>query len=115
MKLPLSVFFRLSLYFLLVSLKFLLVLKSFNNECRLFKLSLMFKGSFQNVSRKFLRLFTENFNGVSRKFKGCLKKVSRVFQLRLKGVSISFKGVSRVLERSLTDFSGKLQWCFREL
>ena len=41
------------LFFLLVSLKFLLVLKSFNGVSRLFKGCLKFKGSFKDVSRKF--------------------------------------------------------------
>ena len=42
-----------SLCLLFVSLKFLLVLKSFNGVSRLFKGYLEFKGSFKNVSRKF--------------------------------------------------------------
>ena len=41
------------LFFLLVSLKFLLVLKSFNGVSRLFKGCLKFKGSFKDVSKKF--------------------------------------------------------------
>ena len=61
MTLSLSAFVRscvrvsvfLSLFFLLVSLKFLLVLKSFNGVSRLFKVCLKFKGSFKDVSRKF--------------------------------------------------------------
>ena len=44
---------RVSLFFLLVSLKFLLVLKSFNGVSRLFKECLKFKGSIKDVSRKF--------------------------------------------------------------
>ena len=42
-----------SLFFLLVSLKFLLDLKSFNGVSRLFTVCLKFKGSFKDVSRKF--------------------------------------------------------------
>ena len=41
------------LFFLLVSLKFLLVLKSFNGIFRQFKEYLKFNGSFKAVSRKF--------------------------------------------------------------
>ena len=41
------------LFFLLVSLKFLQVLKSFNGVIRMFKEYLKFKGSFKDVSRKF--------------------------------------------------------------
>ena len=41
------------LFFLLVSLKFLLVLKSFNGVSRQFKECLKFNGSFKAVSRKF--------------------------------------------------------------
>ena len=70
-------------FFLLVSLKFLLVLKSFNGVSSLFKGCL--KGS--------LRVFTESFKGVSRKFKGCFKEVWRVFQR-------SFKEISRVFQKS---------------
>ena len=40
-------------YFLLVSLKFPLVLKSFNVVSRQFKGCLKFNGSFKDVSRKF--------------------------------------------------------------
>ena len=64
-------------------------------------------------------MFTENFKGVSMKFRGCFKevfgkfyggfkKVSRVLKLRLNGVSRNLKGVS-----SLNGVSGKFQWCFR--
>ena len=63
---------RVSLFFLLVSLKFSLALKSFNGVSRLFKGCLKFQGSFKEV----LRVFTESFKGVSRKFKGCFKEVS---------------------------------------
>ena len=45
--------FRPSPFFLLVSLKFLLVLKSFNGVSRQFKECLKFNGSFKAVSRKF--------------------------------------------------------------
>ena len=76
------VFVLLSLFFLLVSLKFLLALKCFNCVSRLFKGCLKFKGSFKEV----LRVFTESFKGVSRKFYGCFKEISRVFQESLKGV-----------------------------
>ena len=41
------------LFFLLVSLKFLLVLKSFNGVSKQFKQCLKFNGSFKAVSRKF--------------------------------------------------------------
>ena len=65
-------------FFLLVSLKFSLVLKSFNDVSRLSKGCLKFKGSFKDVSRKFLgcfqkvsRVFTGSFKGVSRKFQQC--------------------------------------------
>ena len=40
----------------------------------------------------FSLMFLESgFKGVSRKFKGCFKEVSRVFQGSLKGVSRKFK------------------------
>ena len=63
------------LFFHLVSLKFLLVLKRFNGVLRLVK-GYLKCGCFKEV----LRAFTESFKGVSRKFKGCFKEVSRVFQ-----------------------------------
>ena len=59
-----------------MSLKFLLVLKSFNGVARQFKKCLKFNGSFKEV----LRVFAESFKCASRKFKGCFKEVSRVFQ-----------------------------------
>ena len=40
-------------FFLVVSLKFLLVLKSFNGVSRQFKVCLKFNGSFKAVPRKF--------------------------------------------------------------
>ena len=45
--------FRSSPFFLLVSLKFLLDLKSFNGVSRQFKECLKFNGSFKAVPRKF--------------------------------------------------------------
>ena len=93
MTLSLSSCFRVSvrpLFFLFVSLKFLLVLKSFNGVSRQFKECLKFNG----VSR----LFQGSFMGVTRVFKGCLnrcfKDVSRVFQGSFKSVSWKFKGNS---------------------
>ena len=44
---------RLPPFFLLVSLKFLLILKSFNGVSRQYKECLKFNGSFKGVSRKF--------------------------------------------------------------
>ena len=64
------------LLFLLVSLKFLLVLKSFNGVSSLFKGYLEFKGSFKDVLRKFYGCL-QKISGV---FPGCFKEVSRVFQ-----------------------------------
>ena len=49
-----------------------------------------------------LRLFTENFKGVSRKFQECLKEVSGkcqgYFKKLLKVFQQSFKGVSTKIE-----------------
>ena len=70
MTLSLSPFVRSSVrpfFFLLVSLKFSLVLKSLNGVLRLFKGCLKFKGSFKDVSSK----FQGNFKGVARKVQGC--------------------------------------------
>ena len=58
-------------FFLLVSLKFLLVFKSFNDVSRVFKGCLKFKGSFKDVSMK----FQGSFKGVYRKFQGCFQEV----------------------------------------
>ena len=44
--------FKFVVFFLLVSLKFLLVLKSFNGVSRQFKGCLKIKGSFKDVSKK---------------------------------------------------------------
>ena len=69
--------------FLLVSLKFLLVLKSFDGVQRQFKECLDFNGSFKEV--------LGCFKGVSRMFQGCLKGVSRVSQGSFKSVSRKFQ------------------------
>ena len=71
-------------FFLLVSLKFLLVLKSFNGVSRLFKGCLMFQGSFKQVLQS-------GFKGLSRKLKGCFKEVLRVFQGSFKTDSKKFQ------------------------
>ena len=68
--------------------------------------------SFNGVSRKFqgclkfqgcfeevLRVFTGNFRGVSRKFQKCLKEVSRVFQGSFKSVSRKFQGCFKNVSR----------------
>ena len=52
-------FVLLSLFFLLVSLKFLLVLKSFNGGSRQFKECLKFNGSFKEVLRVFQGYFKD--------------------------------------------------------
>ena len=96
-----------SLFFLLVSLKFLLPQKSSNSVSRLFKGYLKFKRSFKDISRKFLRLFTENFMGVSRKFQECFKEVSGKFQG-------CFKKVSRMFQGSFKLVYSKYQGCFKE-
>ena len=67
MTLSLSVFVRSSFrptFFLLLSLEFLLVLKSFNGVLRLFKEYLKFKGSFKDVSR----MLQGSFKGAPRDF-----------------------------------------------
>ena len=66
-----------------MSLKFLLVLKSFNGVSRLFKECLKFKGSFKDVLRKFqvvLRRFQKSFKEVSKVFQGSFKGILRKFQ-----------------------------------
>ena len=81
-----SVFPFVPLFFLL-SLKFLLVLKSVNGVLMQFKECLKFNGSFKAVSRLFQgsfkgvsRVFQGSFQEVSRKFQECFRKVLRVFQ-----------------------------------
>ena len=62
-------------------------------------------------------MFTESFEGVSRKFQGCLKEVSRVFHRSFKQDRRAFqvvKGVLRVFERSLKGVPAKCQGCFKE-
>ena len=130
---------RSSLFFLLVSFKFSLVLKSFNGVSRMFKGCLKFKVS---------RIFQGSFKGDDRKFWGCFTDVQRVFQWSFKRVwkkfqwrkfqgcsskieeHFSFKGDSRVSEvqhvcqgssngvsrkfpRSFKEVSRVLQECFK--
>ena len=65
-----------SLFFLLVSLEFYLVLKCFKNVLRVFEVSRMFPVSFKGVYKK----FQEILKGVSRKLQECFKEVSGKFQ-----------------------------------
>ena len=69
-------FVRPSPFFLLVSLKLFLVLKSVNGVSIKFKGCLKFKRCFKEVSR----MFQGTFKDVSRNFHGYLQKVSRVFE-----------------------------------
>ena len=79
-----------------MSLKFPLVLKSFNGVSRQFKECLNFNGSFKEV----LRVFQGCFKDVSRMFEGCFKSVSRKFQECFKEVSqLCFKKVLTKIER----------------
>ena len=87
-----------------MSLKFFVVLKSFNGVSREFKGCLKFKGDFKEV----LRVFTESFMGVSRKFQGLFKESSRVIQG-------SLMEISRVFQESLKVFSSSIDWCFNLL
>ena len=48
------------------------------------------------------------FKGVSRKFQGCKREVSRVIQG-------SFKGVSRMFQRCFSEVSRKPQRCFKKV
>ena len=56
-----------------MSLKFLLVLKSFNGISRLFKVCLKFQGCFKEVSGKISRVSPESFMGGSTKIEGSFK------------------------------------------
>ena len=97
-------FVRPSLFFLLVSVEFLLVLKSFNGGLRLFKKYLKFKGSFKDVSRMFQR----SFKGVYRKFQvppGSLKDVSKKFQKGFGEVFEKFQGSFQKFSTKTKGFS----------
>ena len=93
--------FHLSPFFLLVSLEFDLVLKSFNGVSRkVFEVARVLQGS---------RMFQESFKDVSRKFKGVYKKfqeVSRVFQG-------SLRKISRITQESFKCVSSKIEGCFK--
>ena len=68
------------------------VCSAFRMSTRCLKgVSRKFQGCFKEVSR----MFHGSLKGVSRKFEGCFKEVSRVFHGSFKGVQGSFKGVSR--------------------
>ena len=69
-----------NLFFLLVSLEFVVHLECQQGDSRCLK----------GVSQVF-RVFQESFTGVSRKFQECFKEVSRVFQESFTGVSRKFK------------------------
>ena len=105
-KAKISVCFRVSvfpsLFFLLMSLKFLLVLKCFNGVSMVFQGRLKYVWSLKEVSRMFqtkvLRVFTESFRGVYRNFSGCFKEVFRVFQGSFRKFPGCFEKVSRVFQ-----------------
>jgi len=78
----------------------------------------VFQGSFKGVSRTFRgylkkvsRVFLDIFKCVLWKFKGCYKEVSRIFQ-RVSRV-LQGKEVSRVLRGSFKDVSRKFQESFK--
>ena len=79
MTLSLSSFVSVSLFILLVSLEFYLVLNCFNGVSRVFQeyfgVSRMFPVSFKGVYKK----FQGSLKGVSRKLQECLKEVSGKF------------------------------------
>ena len=106
MTLSLSVFmfscFCSSLFFLLVSLKFFLFLKSFIGASRLLKGCLKCKECFKEV----LRVFTERFKGLSRKFKECFKEVSRMLQE-------SFRKILRAFQESFMGVTTKIEGCIK--
>ena len=58
-------------FFLFVSFKFFLILKSFNGVSRNFQWGLQSQGYFKEV----LRVFRESVKGDSRIFKGCFKEI----------------------------------------
>ena len=91
-------------FFLLVSLKFYLLLKSSNGVLRGFEVSRGFQGCFKEVSRKVqgwfkdvLRVFSKSFN----KFKRCFKEASRVLQGSFRICQGCLKNVSRVIQARL--------------
>ena len=67
--------------------EFFFGLKSYNDVLR------KSKGCFIEVSRMLQAIV------MGRKFQGCFKKVSRLFEGRLKSVLREFEGVSRVFQR----------------
>ena len=76
-------------FFSLVSLKSVAHLKCYKASTSVKDIhcvSRKFQGCFKQVSR----VFQGSLKGVSRKFQGCFKEVSRVFQGSLKGVSRVF-------------------------
>ena len=83
---------------------FLLVLKSFNYVLRKFKGCLKFKWCFKEV----FPVFTESSKGISKKFEGCFKEISSMFQG-------SFRETLRVFHESFKGVSTKIEGCFKEL
>ena len=74
----------------------------------------MFQGRFQWVSWVFERSskkFQGSFKGMSRKFKGCPKKVFRMLQGSFKGISRKIIGYLNEVSRFC---SKKSNWCLRE-
>ena len=63
---------------------------------------------FQGCFKKVFRVFTESSKGVSKKFRGCLKEVSRMFQG-------SFRETSKVFHESFKGVSTRIEGCFKEL
>ena len=59
-------------------------------------------------------MFQERFYDDLRKFQGCFKKVSRVFQGRSKGVSMSQWNL-KVFKRSTMGVSGEFQMSFKDI
>ena len=88
--LSLSPFIRVY-FFLLMSFKFLLVLKSFNGVSRQFKECFNFKGSFKSVSRL---------------FQGSVREISWVFFCNIfTNITFQLNGLSKVLNKLLSSLS----------
>ena len=78
----------------------------------------------QGCFKKFLRVFQDTFNGVSRKIKGCFKGVfsgesGKKFKRYIRGVLKLFLGgfmeVLRVFQESFYGASKNFQWCLKKV
>ena len=78
---------------------------------RLMSVSMLFQGSFQEISRK----FQESFKKISRAFQNSSKGVSRQIEGCFMRIFCGYKGYLKEVQREFQGVSNLFQGCFKEV